>query len=129
MAKRPQCDWGGIELPNEDSEHQTPCSLQIDVHYTRLFIQNAWNWDRYIRLCSFLRLTPAELASIVRMPHEDLRGFEETLRLNPKRRGPLELLLTVFEATVYGELSGDTVKNPFPDLSKITDALSGHPQG
>lgn len=65
------------------------------------------------------------MASAVRMPQADLGSFERNLRIPGPERGPLEILLTQFEAFHYRGYTKDIVANPFPDI--VTDAFQGNP--
>lgn len=107
-------------LPNEGSTHQTPASLYIDVHYSTLEIAERWSWERYVRLCNILKMTPWELASLVGMRHKDADFFEQNNRLPDAGRRSISLLLTIVEAHFLSELHHDVIKNPFPDLNKVT---------
>lgn len=57
------------DLPNQGSRHQTPASLMIDSRYARLQIVERWSWERYARLCQFLRMTEYEVGSMVMLTH------------------------------------------------------------
>ena|SRR5579859_4152806 len=111
-----QLDPSGLSLPNTGSKVQTAASLLIDVRYARMFVERPWDWDRFLRLCAFLKLMPAEQASIVRMPHSDLPLFERDLRIPNARRGPVELLLEQFERHHFERLKKSPAENVFPDL-------------
>lgn len=100
-------------LPNRRSKDATPASLRIDLHYARLNVHRRWDWHRYERLAQFLRLTPAELASVVCMPHKDLGRA----RANNRFHGSAALLLTLLEAQVLREYSHDIIENPIPSWS------------
>lgn len=106
-------------LPNERSHGQTTASLLIDVHYGKLFLVERWNWDRFIRLCSFLKMTPCEVASLVLMPHSDVALYERNNRLISLRARPIAMLLTLLEAHVCRGMTDDIIENPYPDLTKL----------
>ena len=114
--KPQRLDETGSSLPNSGSPLQTASSILIDARYARMFVERPWTWDRYLRLCSYLKLMPAEQASIVRMPHSDLALFERDLRLPAVRRGPVELLLEQFERYHCERLKKYPPEAVFPDL-------------
>lgn len=110
----------GLRLPNEGSELQTPTTLQVDLHYAGLRVWERWSWDRFVRLCKFLNLTPAELASIACIPHNQLNLFQQRNRIMqshaPNRAAAL--LLTILEAHCTKAFTNDVIESPFPDLSQ-----------
>lgn len=108
-------------LPNPGSEGQTPASLAIDIHYMNLLLVERWNWDRYLKLCLFLKMTEYEVASLVRLPHKCIERYRETCLL-PMRGGFCEsvaLTLTILEAYLMKGLTSDIVENIFPNLNSI----------
>jgi len=108
------------DLPNQGSRLQTPSTLLIDVHYSKLLLVERWTWERFTRLCAFLQISPAELASSVLMPHDYLLNYERTNRIHRSRAValPIALLLTCLELRCCGEMTNDVIRNPFPDLSQ-----------
>ena len=96
--------------PNHYSKFQTPGSLQIDLHYADLQVVRRWTWERFHRLASFLRLTYGELASLICLPHGQLKGVQARNYFP----GPAALLLTLLEAQVMAAYSNDIISNPFP---------------
>lgn len=118
-GKKSDDPWNRIQLPNAGSSGQTPASLRIDLEYERKQIWARWTWQRYVRLCNLLRLTPEELASVACIPHRSLPSFERNnhLYINraPNRAGAL--VLTLLEAHCAKHLTNDVVENPFPDLT------------
>lgn len=120
MAKPRLRDYQGRALPNIGSEHATQASLQIDANYAIAFRQHPWTWDRFIRLCSFLNVTPGELASAVRMPHSCLPGFERDIRMRGEGAGAWELLLTSYETAAYSPIADPVQPNPFADLHALS---------
>ena len=105
-------------LPNKGSVGQTPASLAIDVHYANLLLVERWDWERYVRLANFLRLTPHELASLVLLPHSFLDAYASRngLPMDYNRARPIAMLLTLVEAHVAGHLTKDVIEEPFPKL-------------
>lgn len=97
-------------VPNQGSKLQTPASLNIDLHYAHLDVIRRWNWERYHRLAAFLQLTYGELASLICLPHSQLKGIRER-NVFP---GPPALLLTLLEAQVLSAYSSDVIAQPFP---------------
>lgn len=105
-------------LPNEGSTLQTPSTVLIDVHYCKLLLVERWTWERFTRLCAFLRISNAELASAVLMPHKMLAAYERDNRI-PNRSGaarPIALLLTLLESHCCRHMTKDVIENPFPKL-------------
>lgn len=117
-------------LPNEGSKHQTPASLMIDSHYAKSRVVERWSWERYVRLCQFLRMTPWEVASIVMLSHNAVETFHRRGRLSGTGYRAVALVLTLLEAHVMAAWTDDVIRNPFPDLnarSGITGATGGGP--
>lgn len=108
------------DLPNQGSPLQTPSTLLIDVHYSKLMLVERWTWERFTRLCAFLRISPAELASSVLMPHSYLEAYERSNRIHRNRTVSLALALhlTCLELRCCGEMTNDVVRQPFPNLNK-----------
>ena len=105
-------------LPNVKSERATAASRLIDIHYANLLLIERWNWDRYITLCQFLKVTPVELASLCLIPHTWLGRFKEENQLNASNGGAraVALILTLVEAHAMKAISKDVIENPFPSL-------------
>jgi len=107
-------------LLNKDSEGQTPASLAIDIHYLNLRIVERWTWERYLRLCQYLKMTEYELASLVRLPHKAIEKYRERFSL-PLPRGHAEsvaLLLTIVETHFLKGLRDDVILEIFPRINK-----------
>lgn len=107
-------------LPNASSKVRTATTFLIDIHYSNLRVVERWDWERYLRLCRFLKLTEAELASFVCMPHDWLPVYKARNRLPYSVGGggrAVALLLTVMEARVLRKWA-DTVQ-PFPNLRAV----------
>lgn len=94
----------GKGLPNPD-ETTTPGSLQADIHYATLGIQGAWNRERVLRLCGWLRITRHELASFVMLPHTQMDKYIER-DLFP---GPVALLFTLIENQFMPDVLMDAI--------------------
>jgi hypothetical protein len=97
---------------NLRNEHPdaTPASLTIDAHYARLNLPRLWNENRVDRLCSYLRITHVELASMLH-----LRGhiFMRQLKSPKAFSGPVCILLSVLEHKFMGDYASDTISNIF----------------
>ncbi len=107
-------------LPNSGSELTTATSKIIDLHYSNLRIGERWTWDRYQRLCSVLKVTEAELASLVCMPHEMIPRLKENNCLPGLVTGggrAIGMLLTLLEARILKRLVPDVIEDPFPNLN------------
>lgn len=107
-------------LPNTDSEYTTATTKIIDLHYSNKRIAERWTFERYERLCSFLKLTHYELASLVCMPHSHVAKLREYNLLPGTVNGggrAVGMLLTILEARVLKKLVPDVVTNIFPNLN------------
>lgn len=130
MARNPaHLDWkksgsGYLPpLPNADSEFTTATTKIIDIHYSNKRISERWTFERYERLCSFLKLTHYELASLVCMPHLWVAKLKEENRIPCSVTGggrAVAMLLTLLEARVLKKLVPDVIKNPFLNLNNCT---------
>ena len=100
-------------LPNGASRKQTMGSRRIDLHYAKLGIPTRWTWDRFTMMCSVLRVTHEEMASVVCFPHRNLK--DAYLRNNFP--GSTALLLTLIEADVMKGITPDLIANPIASLS------------
>ena len=109
-------------LPNIGSPGQTPASLAIDAHYLNLDLIRLWNWEHFVRLCHFLKMTDCEVASLVLLPHKDLAAYRERNLLPLKYPHALSvaLTLTLLETYLMRGLTEDLILNPFPDLNKVS---------
>lgn len=107
-----------LRLPNEGSKLATPSTLSIDLHYAQLRIWERWTWERFSRLCTFLKVTPAELASIACIPHNQLDAFQQRNRVmqSGSANRAAAMVLTLLEAHVCAEFTKDVLENPFPNL-------------
>ena len=103
-------------LPKDAHLEPTLGSRRIDLHYAKLGIPQRWTWDRFSLLCSVLRVTHLELASVVCLPSAALkRAFFAN-----QFPGPAALLLTLIEADVMKGIT-DTIENPLASLSSSDD--------
>lgn len=94
--------------------NSTSASIIIDAHYAKLGLQKLWNENRVNRLCSYLRMTHSELASLLHMTgHVFKRQIESVKPFS----GPVCLLLTILEHQYMGDYAPDTISNIF----KFTD--------
>lgn len=111
-------------LPNEGSNGQTPASLAIDVHYAKLMLVERWNWERFVKLCTFLKMTDCEVASLVLLPHRALVGYKlmNRLPLIRSHASSVALSLTLLEAYLMRGLTKDVIESPFPDLNRVAPA-------
>lgn len=109
-------------LPNLGSKGQTPASLAIDVHYGNLLLVERWDWERYVKLCTFLKMTACEVASLVMLPHAAVEKYQRKNILPMKRAhaSSVALNLTLLEAYLMRGLTDDVISNPFPNLNNVT---------
>jgi hypothetical protein len=123
MAWRKKIPYS-LALPNPDSDGQTPSSLAIDIHYMNLMLVERWDWERYVKLCNFLKMTAYEVASLVLLPHKNVPAYRAK-NLLPMRRAhaaSVALSLTLLEAYLMRGLTEDVISNPFPNLNVVTPA-------
>lgn len=109
-------------LPNADSDFTTATTKLLDLHYSNKRIAERWDWQRYQRLCSFLKLTEAELASLCMMPHSWIASLREKNRLPCAVTGggrAVGMLLTILEARVMKRIVPDVVEDIFPNLNAV----------
>ena len=88
----------------------TSASVIFDAHYAKLDLKKKWNKQRVDRLCSFLRLTYSELASLLYM---DKGAFRMQMKSMKPFSGPLCILLTILEHKFLSEYAPDTISNIF----------------
>ena len=98
------------KLKGTTNPDATSASLIIDAHYAKLGLQKLWDANRVYRLCSFLRMTHEELASLLHM-----RGHVFKMQLNSMKpfSGPVCLLLTILEHKYLKDFAPDTISNIF----------------
>lgn len=109
-----------LTLPNLGSKGQTPASLAIDIHYLKLMLVKRWDWERYVKLCTFLKMTAYEVASLVLLPHRSVEKYQtkNTLPLARAHAESVALNLTLLESYLMRGLTEDVIDNPFPNLNK-----------
>jgi hypothetical protein len=78
-------------------------SLLIDIHYKDLGIQEMWDTRRVDRLCSLLKVTRDELASMIMFEHSEM---DKCIKLG-EFPGPVCLLLTLVENFTVGSVVPD----------------------
>lgn len=98
-------------LPADLNLKQTLGSKRIDLHYAKLNIPRRWTWNRFNLLCSVLRVTHREMASVLCLPPTAIR----TAYFANSFSGPAALLLTLIEADVMKGIT-DTIDNPLASL-------------
>ena len=108
-------------LPNPGSEWQTPASLIIDIHYMNLLLVERWTWERFTKLCLFLKMTSYEVASLVLLPHKKVEEYrvKNILPLKRAHASSVALSLTLLEAYLMRGLTNDVIENPFPNLARL----------
>jgi len=80
-------------------------SLLIDIHYKELGLEDLWDARRAERLCSLMKVTQDELASMMMFPHSDMKKSMEEGCFP----GPVCLLLTLLENFTVGAIVPDPV--------------------
>lgn len=107
-------------LPNEVSPHRTTASVYFDHHYARLDLLGRWTWERFARLCQFLKVTPHELASLAMIPHKRIEWFQRHNHLGGNQWVAQAFILTVIEARVLRNWSKDIIEEPFPSFAEAS---------
>jgi hypothetical protein len=87
----------------------TSASTLIDLHYGRINLVKRWNRERIERLLGFLRLSQAELASLVAVPHNTFGTQVTRGKFSP----PVCLLLTILEGRFLRGIAPDVITNVF----------------
>lgn len=124
MAKgirRQRDPYRSLALPNAGSKFATPASLKTDLHYEKLGIYQRWTWDRFLRLATFLKITPYELGSLACVTHSQVEVLRNTNRLKlngPGKNRPGALVLTLLETYCCRMYTKDIIESPFPNLNK-----------
>lgn len=98
------------KLKTTKNPEATSASLIIEAHYAKLGLQKLWDARRVYRLCSFLRMTHEELASLL---HMDGGVFQMQLKSTKPFSGPVCLLLTILEHRYLKDYAPDTIPNIF----------------
>lgn len=109
-------------LPNSGSPNATPASLKIDLHYAKREVFTRWNYERFLRLAAFLRLTPYELGSLAGIPHREVDAFRAANVLvdgRSRRNYAATILLTNFEWHACKAFTDDVVKDIYPNLNEV----------
>jgi hypothetical protein len=104
--------FGFSSLPNLGEKSQTPATLMIDTHYAQLRLLDRWTWERYCRLCEYLRMTAYEMASVVMLPHANVSIFRTHGRIPNPGATHIALLLTMIEYNMCKGIAIDAV-DPF----------------
>jgi hypothetical protein len=102
------------KLKGTKNPEATSASLIIDAHYAKLGLRKLWDAQRVNRLCSFLRMTHEELASLLHLKGSLFRMQCQSMK---PLSGPVCLLLTILEHRYMSEYAPDTI----PNIFKFTD--------
>src|SRR5690606_27714109 len=85
------------------AKDQTTLSFLLDVHHKEYEMEHGpWDARRVRKLATLLKLTPYELASMLRINHYQMRKYLK----GEKIPGPVRLLLDLFELWVMKEFLG-----------------------
>ena len=98
------------QLKSTKNPEATSASLIIEAHYAKLGLQKLWDAKRVYRLCSFLRMTHEELASLLHMKGS---VFQMQLKSTKPFSGPVCLLLTILEHRYLKDYAPNTISNIF----------------
>lgn len=83
--------------------------MAMDIHHAKTDINGRWDAERFLRLASFLELTPHEMASMLMIRHKTM---DTLIANNMDIRGgnrSLYLLLSIIEQAYMGHLIGDPI--------------------
>lgn len=95
------------------SDDETTASVLIKCHYARLGLPSIWDKKRVERMCSFLRMTYAELGTLIGVSNLDLK-------INKTKPLPMSacILLSVIEGQFMQNWVPDPIKNIFDFTEK-----------
>ena len=97
------------EYLNEGSS-STATTMAMDIHHAKMDTNGRWDRERFLRLASYLELTPHEMASMLLIKHSTMdRLLASDLRVNGGNKS-LYLLLSIIEQTYMGTLIGDPIE-------------------
>jgi hypothetical protein len=87
---------------------ETSASILIESHYASIGVRKIWNQKRVERMCSFLRMTYAELGALIGIKDLEIKIHKTT---------PLPMsaciLLSMFEKQYMGSFIPDPINNLF----------------
>ena len=81
-------------------------SLLIDIHYKEMGIEDIWGTRRVKRLCSLMKVTEGELASMMLVRHKDMEAYIKF----DEFPGPVCLLLTIIENYAVSPVLPDPIQ-------------------
>ena len=67
-------------------------TLLIDQHYDEINLHELWNKERVERFCAYMKWTEYELASLIMLPHSEMKRF-----MRVGFPGPVSLLFSIIE--------------------------------
>jgi hypothetical protein len=103
----------GTRTKRKRSDDETTASVLIKCHYARLGLPKVWDKKRVERMCSFLRMTYAELGTLIGVNNLDLK-------INKTKPLPMSacILLSVIEGQFMKNWVPDPIKNIFDFTEK-----------
>jgi hypothetical protein len=103
----------GTRTKRKRSDDETTASVLIKCHYARLGLPKVWDKKRVERMCSFLRMTYAELGTLIGVNDLDLK-------INKTKPLPMSacILLSVIEGQFMKNWVPDPIKNIFDFTEK-----------
>lgn len=108
VAKKPKIPKD-IEPVCNEGDQVTPGSIQADIHFRDLQLQETWDSKRVLRMCGWLQITEYELASMVMFPHDEMKKCMKK-GIFP---GPVCILFSLVENHVMRE----SIVDPVPEDS------------
>lgn len=103
----------GKTKKRRSSSDETTASLLIRCHYASLGLPQVWTQKRLERMCSFLRMTYAEMGTLIGVKDLDLK-------ISKTRPLPMSacILLSVIEGQFMKNWVPDPIKNIFDFTGK-----------
>lgn len=119
MAKQRRAKQKKSSLTNNNVETSTELSMLYDIHYNELNIVNRWGRERIQRLCDVMKVSSFELASVIRMPHTEMKA---AMTKGSPLHGSACVLLSEMEKHMLSKYTKDVIAgNIIPyDESKIS---------
>jgi len=103
-------------------ESSTPGSHMVDIHYKQMGIDKLWTTARVARMCRYLNITEYELASLIMLPHKDMKNYLEKGRFP----GIVCWCLTLMELCLLPEKMKDSISNAGETFMPYEKIHEGH---
>lgn len=93
------------------SNDETAASLLIKCHYANLGLPQIWTQKRLERMCSFLRMTYAEMGTLIGVKDLDLKI---------SKTRPLPMSACILLSVIEGQFMRNWVPDPIKDIFDFT---------